>query len=417
MKLKFVKPDYPYDLIATAEWLLGYDKEAPDALGSWRFRHWEGSRRRLAAPLSHYLGEIERFSLDRVPQFDIKDQDSESPPQLLLSQVLKVNRVNDLLYQSLERGTLTGRVYLFLRPDPIKYYKIYLFDEGEVIKFPEESGINGYMVQVETSEGFERWGFTDTHYLEFLGSKKEDSEWVLGKEVPHNYQVVPGVEITHGICDHSGTPKPGFDWLALELAIEIMAQMLTSSSNHTYFGSPFVVSSFPDKTREEIGLKSKVLTGSQDTTTQDTEILQAPAIPDSHESLLDRLTRSFCDHLRISWVPNVPPGDTSSLTLRLLYSKSINTAQALGETYLEGGWLNLVTLLMTMAAKDNLIPPGLEVMVSYEQEIFPPTVTEKSQLLGLAEQLITMGIKPEVALREYFSTLSEDQIQELMIGA
>ena len=416
MKLKFKKPNFDYSMVSTAEWVLGYDREAPS---DWRFKNWQGSRRRLDSPLSLYLGELERFTLDRGVTFDLADTPEDSPHQYLISKVAKENRLQDIMYLALERGVLTGAVYLFARPDPQRFYRVYLFDESEVIKYPQNSGYDGYMVQVETQDGYERWGFTTQEYIEYLDSDNPGSEWVESKVTPHPYNQVPGVCIKNSIRDHSENPVASVDWLALELAIEIMGQTLTSAANYTFFGAPWFSSSQPDLTYEELISRKQVLTGSQDVGLQDTEILSAPAMPDTHKDFLDRLVRNFCTHLRISWVPDTPPGDTSSLTLRLLYSKSINTAQSYGETYLDCGFLRLMAKILDMAIVDSVVPnlEEPEIEVNYAYEVFPLTVAEKAQILGVVEQMITLGIRTEIALGEYYPGQTEDQIREKLLGA
>lgn len=410
--MKFEKPDLDWDRIRSVEWLLGYAGDRPS---NWRFQNWNMSQRRLSSPFRMFLGEIERFSLDLGVRFDVPEATETDPRQLLLKEVSRANRFQDLMYMALERGTTTGSVYLFSRPDPDLFYRVYLFDECEVMEAPNE---DGYWVQSFDGTLFQRWGFTATSYQTYRATKYENTDWELESEQPHSYGRVPGIQILNKVQDHSFFPIATFDWVAVELATDICSQMLAASSNFQYFGGPFLVSSFPEQTLQELMERRQVLTGSMDQGTQPTGLLQAEAMPTEHGQHLDRLWQNFCTHLGISWIPATPPGDTSSLTLRLLHSKSINTAQSYAETYLENGFKQLCQLILEQAPLDGvLLTEPTELVLGYENEIFPPTISEKSQVLGLVEQLIQLGIRPEIALQEYFGTLSTDQIQELMIGA
>jgi hypothetical protein len=411
--VKFRKPGFDYSRVTTAEWILGYDREAPS---DWRFKNWQGSKRRLDSPISMYIGELERFTLDRQVSFDLKETQEDNPHQFLIDFASRENKLQDLMYMALERGILTGAVYLFARPDPKRYYRIYLFDESEVAPHPD---LQGYMVQVETPDGFERWGFTDSEYIEYMSSDKPGTAWVELNRTPHPYNRIPGVCIKNAIRDHSESPVASIDWLAIELASEIMGQTLNASANYTYFGAPWFSSSNPELTYEELLSRKQVLSGSQDAGLQETGILSAPAMPNTHADFLDRLVRNFCTHLRISWVPDTPPGDTSSLTLRLLYSKSINTAQSVGETYLNNGFLELMNLILGMSIIDKVTPSlaDWELEVNYRHEVFPLTVAEKAQILGVVEQMISLGVRTEVALGEFYPGLTEDQIRDKLLGA
>jgi hypothetical protein len=42
---------------------------------------------------------------------------------------------------------------------------------------------------------------------------------------------------------------------------------------------------------------------------------------------------------------------------------------------------------------------------------------EKQQILAVVEQLQGLGVSTEQALREYYTELTPDEIQELLIGA
>lgn len=219
------------------------------------------------------------------------------------------------------------------------------------------------------------------------------------------------------VQDHSFHPIPTFDWLSVEIATELCAQLLASSANYVYFGGPFIISSSPEQTLEELLERRQVLSGSTDAGMQSTELLQAAAMPPDHGEHLKRLTQNFCAHLGISWVPDTPPGDTSSLTLRLLHSKTYNSAQSYAHSYLDQGFKELFEQILAQATLDGVLAAiSTELVVSYELEAFPPTISEKSQVLGLVEQLISLGIKADIALQEYFTNLEPAEIQQLMIG-
>lgn len=419
MKLKF-RDTTDSALTSTVEWMLGYGSNAPD---NWRFSNWSKSRRRLASPISHYLGEIERFSLDRGVSIDLPDTPKEDPKQKLLDIVQERNYTEELNYKALERGSITGAVYWGFIPDPDKYYRLYLYDAGEVQEYPEETGQSGFMVQTKGDRHYTRIGFTDNAYIKYEKSTNPHSPWVESETIPHPYGFVPMVKVVNKVGDHSLTGEVSFDWMAVEMAMEICSQTLSSAANYNYFGGPFIVSSDPKETLKELLSRRQVLTGRMSSDIQDTELLSMPAMPAQHKEFLDELSKSFADHMRISWVPGTPPGDTSSLTLRLLFSKTINSAQKVGSRYL-GGFKHLLELILLAAAVDGYVvgvsavdPDSFKLSERFKSEIFPQTPQEKQQILAVVEQLQLLGVSTEIALSEYYAELNTDEIKDLLLGA
>lgn len=419
MKLKFEEQG-DKALIKTVEWMLGYDGSAPN---NWRFSNWNKSRRRLASPISHYLREIERFSFDRGVNYDLPEVDHDDPRQVLIRETIARNFADELVYASFERGAVTGAVHWFFRPDSEKYYRLYLYDSSEVQPYPQDSGENGFMVQVKGARKWQRWGFTDKAYIEYRSTINPRSEWVEETVTPHPYQTIPGIQILNKVRSHDHKGIPSFDWASVEMAIEICAQLLGSAANYSYFGGPFIVSSDKQETLKELLSRSQVLSGRNDSDLQDTEVLKMEAMPTNHKDFMDGLARNFSDHLGISWVPDTPPGDTSSLTLRLLYSKTISAADKVSERYM-GGFQALLEKILVAAAYDSVVvgvtptrPETYTLERNFVQEMFPPTPLEKTQILGVVEMLQSLGVAPEIALGEYYTSHSTDQIRDIMLGA
>jgi len=80
--------------------------------------------------------------------------------------------------------------------------------------------------------------------------------------------------------------------------------------------------------------------------------------------------------------------------------------------------------VLLAAAYDGLVvgvtptaPESYELKGNFEHEIFPMTPGEKQQVLAVVEQLQALGVASEVALKEYYPGLNEDQIKEMLIGA
>lgn len=412
-----------HNLVRTVDWLLGYPGDAPT---NWRFNNWSKSRRRLASPTSHYLGEVCRFSLDRGPKFDLFEVDHDDPKQVLLDTVSYKNHGPELIYSALERAAVTGEVLWAFIPDPEFYYRLYLFDSLEFSNYPEDAGLTGYMVQIKDGQEYIRWGFTASRYLTYKKSRNPDAPWVVDTEKSHPYGFVPAVKVLNKVKDHTHKGIPAFDWASVEMAVEICGQTLSSAANYTYFGGPQIVSSDPEQTLAELLGRQQVLTGKMSTESQDTALLSVPAMPSTHKDFLHNLYRNFSDHVGISWVPDNPTGAggiASSISLKMLYSKTINLAQRVGGEHLRG-YSDLLKLVLLAATYDGLIvgvtatdPDSCKIETNYEFEVFPQTPLEKQQILGVVEQLQALGVQTQYALKEYYPNLNNDEIQDLLIGA
>lgn len=413
-QLRFTR-DWDEAQLHLAEFLLGYDGSVPQ---DWRMRNWEGSQRRLASPLRWYLGEVSRFTLDLGVRFNVVDAAEDSPIETLIQRVVKANRMTELVQLAIERGACTGAVYLFLKPDPERFYRLALYDHTEVMDYPEDWPDQGKMIQVPTEKGWRRWGVTDQEWVYYQDTKSPNSVWQEVKRDRHGYGFCPCVCVVNRINDHSEEPIPTFDGVSLELATEICSQVLSSSASHSFFGSPLLVSPDPEETLEQLQTRSRVLTGSLGTDLQAVDLIQGDAMPATHEGLLDKLGQEFCSHLGISWVPETPPGDTSSITLRTLFSKTVNHASHKAELYLNG-FLDLLRLVRQAAPIDGVLYDTADddLEWAYEGELFPMTPTEKQQVLAVVETLVGMGIRVEVALQEYYPQDTEDQIRERLLGS
>ena len=410
------KKDHDEQRHKFADWLLSLNTDAPS---DWRMNHWKGSKRRVGSPLHMFYGEIERFSFDRGAQFSLPKTSGTEPRSMLLSQVVKANRLNAMAPFLFERGAVTGSTLLVYRPDPEKFYEILSYENQEFMALDD-----GFAVQYHGVDGYwVRWAITSRAYEYYEPTKFPASPWKLKDQYSHAYGEVPAIEIGHRFTGHTPKPAPAFDWVALELAAEIISQTLASASAFNYMGAPLLVSADPRQTIEELAGRARVLSGANSPDFQDTAMLAGGGMPAHHEEFIDRLGKNYADHMRINWVPSDPPGDTSSLTLRLLYSKTIQAADRVADTYL-GGLSKVLGMVLKAAALDGVLadvtptqPETHEVRFDYEQELFPPTPQEKTALLAVAESLIQLGIRPQVALQEYYGSHTEEEIDALLYGA
>ena len=409
--LKF-KASCDLELVAISDWLLGNGTDEPPS--NWRFRNWNHSKRRLSSLLAWHQREVLKFGLGRSYHTDIVN-DSGSIQQEFIDRVIESNKLRKLLENLFERDCVTGQAFLMFSLDKDRLYRLYPYDKTEVLPW-DSGGEKGYQIQVKTKDGYKRKIVTDKAYYKFNSSKNPHSLWGDPIEVDeHKYGFVPMVEFQHKV-KIDGDAQPEYNWLSIEMALEICSQLIAAAANYTYFGGPFIVSSDPRNTLQELLDRRQVLTGRNSNDFQDTALLKMDSMPSDHPQFVDGLSARFADYHGLSWVPDRPSGDLSSLALRLLYTDTINTSESIFSAYIDS-LHELIQLLLKAGFVDSVVGyKEVELETRFSTELFPPTPVEKQSLLGVAEQLISMGVRTEIALREYFPNLTTDEIADILLG-
>jgi hypothetical protein len=253
--------------------------------------------------------------------------------------------------------------------------------------------------------------------------KATDVDWQnSGVTTPHPYRVLPGVVIRNKLGDLRARGLSDFDKAATEMATELVLQEVFSAENHWFFAHPFISSDDPDSVLDAIRKRSQVLQAGSVEDSGHPIILQPTAMPESHDRLLDRIQRNLWEHLGISTQTDQAPPDTSSLTLRMLNAATISTAEKRWSSYVTHGLKPLFGNLLLAAAANGVLasvwpsdPETYELTISRATPYFPVAPMEKQSQLAVAETLVGLGIKREVALaREYFTELTVEQVAEMI---
>lgn len=418
------------ELIKLTEYLCGYGGPSQG-----RLRERPGKRLpMLATPLVRHLNSVNRFLFDGGITVDIPEADIEDPRQQLLDLVTKKNSASSQLSEIWRRGAISGEVCLVFfqgteNDVAANWYKISWYDRTEFEYELDASGELKFVLTQEVREIKEEYYIFKTKYDNQTIISYKPQKWTqahlepeIDKVIDHGWGIVPAQLIKNHPCNRAGERGDSeFDYAALDMATEIAIAYLDTASNHHFFGQPIYLSVDPEHTLEQLRARVNVLQKYADSDGGPVELLSPVAMPESHRLMIEDLEKNLADHLGSSWGQDSAPPDTSSVTLRLLNAKSISTAEARWQTYVIEGLQPFLGKILIAAAVDGVVS-GVNywdestycVEVRRKKPYFPESPIEKGQLLSNAANLTNLGIKPEVALRDYFPSLTDEQILELM---
>jgi hypothetical protein len=392
---------------------------------------------RLVSPFNSYLEKVNRFLFGGGLVVDLVNAKTEDARQIWLTSQLKRMRLNTLANLAWRRGATTGEVAIVFTQatsengEASMYFNTDLFDYPE---FTPECDQNGNLLAIHVLASrfidgeemifkatYARDGYTFWEPVPV--DKASNKEWLAsGKFTPHNYRRVPGVVIRNKLEDPKARGLSDFDKAACDIATELILQEVNSCENHWFFGHPFISSDDPDNVLEAIRMRSQVLQAGSKDDGGHPIILNPPTMPESHERLIERLQRNLADHLGVSSTIDQTPNEMSSLTLRLLNAATISVAEDKWANYVVEGLEPLLGTMLVAAGAEGVLagvwasdPSTHEVKISRAQPYFPTAPAEKQALLSVAEQLVSLGVKREVALaREYFTDLTIEQVGEML---
>lgn len=387
----------------------------------------------LTTPFRIYLSTVDRFLFSGGITPEVYRSDLEDPRSILVNQVFNENRLNATLSEVWERGSITGEVALVfsqntLNGKPITGYKLDYYDKTEFT--PEYNGNVLEGLKVLTLREFE--GKTYWHKFNLYPDRFETFplveygtehrvNWDKIKETKANlWGILPSVVIQNK-PNAKGRGLSDFDKASVDMAIELAIANLDNAEQHHFFSNPLFLSNDPKETLKSLKQRVQVLFSDEESPIT---LLQPSAIPDSSFTFKDKLKDALFEHLGISGSADNVPSDTSSITLRLLHSKSIATAENKWDNYVTNGLAPLFGKILIASAIDGQVlgvskgdPDSYRVNFRRNRSYFPYSPLEKQQASIVAEALINLGVKPEIALKEVYPDMKTEELLEILQGS
>ncbi|CBA17880.1 virion structural protein [Acaryochloris phage A-HIS2] len=392
----------------------------------------------LACPLQEHLNAVNKFLFDGGIMVDSVDATPEDPRQIWLDRQLEHMGIQSKLTDLWERGAITGELFLgfWMTKDPDgnmrEIYDVQMYDRSEYVPVYDAYNnlieVKVFSVYAEDGEDYvHKVNYTREAYIKWPKMTLYDclhKELPDPEEYPHEYRDVPGVILRNGrqIDTMRGTPE--FNYGAIDMACEIAIQVCDAASNYHYFGDPKILSADPRVTLKEIQRRSQVLSKSEDERGGAPEFMEITPVPSGHPKFIENLTRNLRNKLGSPLVDASGASDgTSSLTLRLLHTSTISTAQNKWKTYVDEGLAILFKKMLIAAAYDGILgnvnpmdSSTSMITVRRAQPFFPRSPQEMQTAATLADSLIAMGVKREIALKQVFPELTSEQILDMLEG-
>ena len=421
-----------FKYLPLTNYLLGYDGKSHGKLATIDYS--EDRLPILNTPLRRHLNEVYRFLFSGGIQADVVGADNEDPRQTLINNFIETNKLNSLLYTIWEMGASTGEILLTYSQSedkegkPVSNYSLDLYDATEFTPIYGKSGELFSVVilkirQIDNKDYLFKTEIDSNNFIVYPKvelRKAHNHKFTNPEIIPHNWGVVPAVVIENLQTPLGTRGLPEFDKASLEIALEIASATLDSASNHHYFANPIFLSPDPEETRRELQARVQVLLKEPEEDGGKPELLQPIPMPSSHKELVTKLEKNLAEHLGTSYGTDTAPPDTASVTLKLLNAKTISTAEERWSRYAADGLVNLLGKLLISAGVDGVLtsvnandPSTYHLEIRRKQPYFTTTPQEKLQILTIAESLINLGVRREVALREFYPDKTDEQILSL----
>jgi hypothetical protein len=399
----------------------------------------------LASPFVRHMNAVNRFLFSGGVKVDVVGQVAPDPRQEwvdLMADHIKLDSLVDTIW---EQGAITGEVFIAFHQNvdrfgnPTEFFDIRVYDKTE---FVPQFDTWGNLEQVEVlsvrtrkdergklKEVLFKAIFSTEFYMIWPEVDMKDAKMGRFPEptiTPHRYQFVPGVVIKNKGQDPTERGESQFDQAAIDMACEVVLQMADASSNFHYFGHQIIVSPDVEETVKNLRSRSRVLQKLPNEDGGSPEVLSMDPVPDNHEKFIDRIEESLMDHLGTPIVESKGgvSREVSSLTLRILHSEAIATANRKWSAYVDDGIEPLFSKLLLAAGFEGILgqvtplnPDTHKVAITRRLPFFPESPVEKSQKLDVVDRLVILGVnKAEALSREFFTNMSAEEVLELLDG-
>lgn len=363
---------------------------------------------KLSSPIANYVQEIWSFISAQKPQFALANP--LPAKEEWLQDFSSRCGLEESLYDTWERLSITGEVLLVLFPQDKLFYKVRQFEYSEFFPIKNElEEVTGYYVQSVSGDEIYRLEVDAEKYRVFEKVNEYHTGAIAYTDYLHNYGEIPAIHLANN-RNLSGEGYSDFDETCVDLAIELIRQTAIPATNFNYFGRPWIITPDPETTRKAIARKDVVLQSESAEDGGKPEALAFNPVPTNHDTYLDRLKREFSDQMGITFVKDISGvSNSSSLALKTLFSSSIRTAEEKSRTLFDGV-CKVYELALRLAARDGILidvfvdqPESYKVEVSLTGEPFPLSPAERLQNLQIVRSLAELGVDLPIAFQEFYT--------------
>lgn len=405
-------------------WYLLGDRKGCTHATAWNFSRKEPYPV-VVSPMAAYLGEVNRFLFSGGLSVDVFNATVGDPRQEFLNKVIRDNSIQSILDSLWETGAVTGEILGDIELLENGSYKIKWYDATQFDYKKDHYDIK-YVVEEDGTDCF----FRKQIYVDKIVtyplvpvSQERYFDWNAAKqEKPHTYGVMPCQLIKNRLRVGKRRGVGEFNFAACKMNVACIMSVFDGLENVHLFGNPMFASMDPDKMLAAIRKRIQVV---QKETPEDggaPEVLSFQAISAEHLDLIKLAKDNFLEFMGVSSKGDDVRGDVSSVTLKILNSSTISTAEKRWVNYVDDGIKPLLEKVMLMAGVDgklgqinSAVYDSYKLTVHRRQPYFPESADERSKLAALASQLVDLGIDTAVALKEtLYPGKSINEIAEML---
>lgn len=386
-------------------------------------------KKKLANPIKEYWQQVNQFLFSGGVNIDVANAQLDDPRQAFLDEVVTYNKLKNHLYSSFKNLSIHGEILVTISLTENNKYILSFYNKDEFEFEYEDGELEEVEIYTKRKKDGKLYIFKQEFYKDKIKeyplvpvNKAADYDWEANAtEKPNNYNDIPCVIIQNSLELNSERGEGDFDSSSIDMACSILLSTFDALENNHYMGDPLLQSPDPETTIDELNRKAKVLTKFDSEDGGDIKPISVNPISEQSLKLIEKLEINFKKAMGIRYSDDEPSTETSSVTLKILNSATINKAAEKWEYLVEQGFVPLLEKVLRYSYIDkNLLgfnpedPEDYKVTFSRLKAFFPESSAEKLTKLSIVEALKEIGINPIEALKEYYPEKTSEEINELL---
>jgi hypothetical protein len=387
---------------------------------------------RLRSPFLKHIKRLSKFH-DRPVCLELEKPSSTSPRQKYLDKQLDYYPPQDMLEFLLEPTVSRGFVLIAIEHHKGEggvhdgHYRPVYWAPEDILGYREDDcgcilflEVKEYLTIDDKLHVAKRRYDTEAYsYWKPIPSNREAelSKLPPSKVVPHRYGHTPVV--TSKNTSHC---LPDFDSLAIDLAVEIVAQYARAAESYTYFTKELIVSPFVKQTEKALRSGDRVIPKPSGETGNSVDVLKMSGLPDTWQNWIDNLECELSEHLgtpiidkREASLNRIASELMESATLRTAENKFRFTGDAVKCFYECCLKFAAIDGYLVDVSRDN--EESWCLSIYYTQEAFPQSAEDRLKRAGLTNQIIGLGLDPVfVIAKELYPSMSEAEVKARMVA-
>ncbi|HEY9886171.1 MAG TPA: hypothetical protein V6C96_02810, partial [Vampirovibrionales bacterium] len=347
---------------------------------------------KLANPIKEYWQQVNRFLFSGGVHIDVSNAEKDDPRQDFLDNVITYTKLKDYLYSCFKELSVYGELLVTINLTEENKYVFSYFTKNE-FEYNYSSGeLKEVSIYAKRKQGKKYYVFkqkftpeTITNYPLVELKSADTYDWEKHKkEAKNNYKECPCILIQNNLGILNDRGEGDFDDHVIGIVEAIFMLLLDGCENIHFMGDPLLLSPEPDITSKEMQNKEKVITKFEKEDGGKVEALTLNPISAQSLEYLSNLEVLFKKALGIRYTESDNTKETSSVTLKILNSLTINKAQEKWDYIINQGFIEVLQKTLKYSYIDGNLkgyssedPEDYKVTITRIKPFFPESYQEK----------------------------------------